>query len=75
MLSSLKIPQGLTSGELLDKINAEIAQWREKENPISLDENYVAQNRYEEKKDDYRFDEDSNDDDEEALYFETIDNE
>ena len=76
-----KIPQGLTSGELLDKINAEIAQWREKENPISLDENYVAQNRYEEKKDDYRFDEnsnfceDSNDDDDETLYFETIDNE
>lgn len=74
-----KINNGLTSDKLLDKINNEIAQWKENEhNPISLDDGYVFKNNkakdMEENDEKYgNGDGHADDENDEALYFETAD--
>lgn len=74
-----KINNGLTSDKLLDKINNEIAQWKENEhNPISLDDGYVFKNNkakeMEENDEKYGNGEwHADNEDDEALYFETAD--
>jgi len=53
--------QTLTSNDLLDKINHEIAQWKEHQNPGFLDDNYFSEEE----------DFDVNEDD--RVYLESID--
>lgn len=56
----------LTSDELLDRINQNIAQWKEQQNnPTDLEKDYFVKEKIEETQDDYDFDED-------RFYLETI---
>lgn len=75
---SPKISNGLTSDKLLDKINYEIAEWKERAgSPIGLDEGYVLKNNKAYKPESWDEEGENSDgytdEDDEALYFETMD--
>ena len=73
-----KTGNGLTSDKLLDKINSEIAEWKERaESPTGLGEDYVLKNNKGELgiTDENNGGYDDSDENDEALYFENTDDE
>lgn len=67
-----KTATGLTSRALLDKINREIAQWKEHQNPAMLDVDYFDLNEPDNKEKNAK-NEEKNPPEDEPLYLEDVD--